>query len=702
MLLRSLLLGALLSAFVPFSVAKEKTGIMLNNSFRGAISLEIINNFPCLTRSLLAEWGLRSEVLTQLTWSAEACLTPDSAKRFQLQYQYQPEAALLTLQIPEEATNPQQNGIATSRWDDGIDALFSSYRLDVDRQQAQHDWEYSGTDSTLALDNGLNIGPWRLRYQNTFWRDRSGDQGSYTRGYSLWRSIRPLRARLTVGDGNTSGALFDSFAWRGVALASDEAMYPDSWRPFSPWISGYARSQAEVTLRQNGERVYRIHVPPGPFTINDFYPPYSLGDLELTIQESDGSERTRILPWTVMPNLSGENIFNYELVAGRYKPWVGGDSDKDRFMQASFSWGAGFGTTVFAGLQQGENYASQVVGLGKNFNQLGALSLDISSARYTQQDETLGGDRLRFRYANSFFTSRTNLSSRLQWYPGKGRYRSLEEKISRAQRLRYDWDDDNGSRAMSGLLEINQNFNEDSSLSLTWNWTRSRRRHASSQSLNFTLNARWDEVDIRLYAGREHYQDSPVESVLGLNVSLPLMMGASVVNTGYVNELRSRDKASHGINVYGSAFRDYSLRYDLTALHEVQGNDGLKASLGYQYNGGETNLSLTRGGQQRDYHLDVSGSLLAHAGGVVAGQQMGETTALVEVPATPGVAFYNQFGSVTDSRGSLLVSYMTPWRVNSLSVDSFNLPEGVQLENEALDVVPTSGAVVKVRFLPQP
>ena len=96
-------------------------------------------------------------------------------------------------------------------------------------------------------------------------------------------------SRVTTGDGNTSSNMFDSPAFRGASLASDEAMYPDSWRPYSPWINGYARTEAEVTIHQNGVRVYRIHVPPGPFTIRDFYPPDPDGNPELTVQESDGT-----------------------------------------------------------------------------------------------------------------------------------------------------------------------------------------------------------------------------------------------------------------------------------------------------------------------------------------------------------------------------------------------------------------------------
>lgn len=696
-----LLCFMLLFAMAESRAASQKTWVILNNLYKGAISFEVSASGPCLSQPLMEEWGVRDAVLARLVWDAKGCLTPQSAEQFNLKYWYRPQAQLLTLLFPTDAISPQQNGVSTSRWDDGINALFINYRLDADNSQAQYDWERSGTDATLSLDNGLNAGPWRLRYQNTFWREKEGQHGSYTNTMSLWRSITPLRSRVTLGDGNTSSNMFDSLSFRGASLASDEAMYPDSWRPYSPWINGYARTEAEVTIHQNGVRVYRIHVPPGPFTIRDFYPPDPDGNLELTVQESDGTERTRLLPYSSMPNLVHHGLFSYELAAGRYKPFHGIDRDKDRFWQSTFSWGVAPQVTVFAGLQQGEHYFSQVAGIGANLGRWGAFSADVSAARYTQEAETLRGKVWRLRYAKAFFTTETSLTAQLQWYPRNERYRSLEEKITRAELLRYGWDDDVTRRALRGQLELNQNLGEDASLSLSWHGLKSREPDAGSMGMTLSLDATLQNVDVSLYGGYERYGKKPDETTVGINLSVPLSLWGTTSNVGYITELASRGEDSHGVNVYGSALSDYSLRYDLQATHTVHRNDELSASLGYQYNAGELNLSMVRGGTRRDYHADTSGSILVHAGGVTLGQQLGSTAALVDVPDSPGIGFYNQFGSTTNARGELLVSYLTPWRVNRITVDSLSLPENTALDVTELESVPTDGAIVLLRF-PQP
>lgn len=68
---------------------------------------------------------------------------------------------------------------------------------------------------------------------------------------------------LTAGDSYTPSALFDSLPFRGLQLASDDNMLPDSMKGFAPTIHGIARSNAQVTIRQNGYIINQRYVPPG-------------------------------------------------------------------------------------------------------------------------------------------------------------------------------------------------------------------------------------------------------------------------------------------------------------------------------------------------------------------------------------------------------------------------------------------------------
>lgn len=58
-------------------------------------------------------------------------------------------------------------------------------------------------------------------------------------------------------------AIFDSVSFRGVQLASDDNMLPDSLKGFAPVVRGIAKSNAQVTIKQNGYTIYQTYVSPG-------------------------------------------------------------------------------------------------------------------------------------------------------------------------------------------------------------------------------------------------------------------------------------------------------------------------------------------------------------------------------------------------------------------------------------------------------
>ena len=68
-----------------------------------------------------------------------------------------------------------------------------------------------------------------------------------------------------AGDTWTASDLFDSSQVRGVRLYTDSDMLPDSQNGFAPVVRGVAKTNAVVTIRQNGYMIYQSAVPQGPF-----------------------------------------------------------------------------------------------------------------------------------------------------------------------------------------------------------------------------------------------------------------------------------------------------------------------------------------------------------------------------------------------------------------------------------------------------
>ncbi|WP_312241222.1 fimbria/pilus outer membrane usher protein [Pantoea sp.] len=677
--------------FSALASATENTGVIFNNDYKGVLSLAQSDGVPCLPRALLEEWGVKIARFSAAEWRNDGCLAATAFRRARLQYWYRPQARLLTVLLPGDWVRPQQNGVSTSRWDDGINAAFVNYRLSATHRAGAEQVWHDNHDAVLELTNGLNVGPWRLRYNSTLWHDERGQWRSRSRERYLARSIRPLRARLLLGDGATGGDQFESIGFTGLSLASDEAMYPDSWRPFSPWINGYARTPAEVIINQNGSRVYRINVQPGTFVIRNFYPPDADGNLELIVRESDGSERQRIIPYSTVPNLVQNNIVSVKSVVGRYRAFYSEMRDPPLFWQGTAAWGILPRLTLFGGMQHARDYSALVAGSGFSLYRWGALSADITLARY-QEKQGYRGAAGRLRYARAFFSRQANMHVSLLWYPRQGRFRTLRETLETGS------DDELNDRRWRSEIAFNKVIDEDSSLSLGWQHSEQRDRRTTGSSWALTFDGRVRQIEVSLSAGFTHSAWDGNEAAFSLNVSVPISLGRFNASAGYALDYAAHDALLQTVNLSGSALADYRLRYDFSLGRQRHGERSYSASLGYRADGNESNLWLERAGKLRTASLESSGSVLLHAGGVTLGQTLGDTAGLVTIPESPGLAVYNQFGVKSNARGEILVSYLTPWRVNRITLDTLDFPSGLCANVDELDVVPSWGAIVQTRF----
>ncbi|ESG72109.1 fimbria/pilus outer membrane usher protein, partial [Salmonella enterica] len=142
---------------------------------------------------------------------------------------------------------------------------------------------------------GINIGAWRLRSDYQYNRYDSGNgnvQSDFWLPQTyLFRPLPSLRSKLTLGQTYLSSAIFDSFRFAGITLASDERMLPSSLQGYAPQISGIANSNAQVTVSQNGRVLYQTRVSPGPFILPDLSQNIS-GNLDVSVRESDGTVHT--------------------------------------------------------------------------------------------------------------------------------------------------------------------------------------------------------------------------------------------------------------------------------------------------------------------------------------------------------------------------------------------------------------------------
>lgn len=694
---------------LPLPVSAMKVFALVNNFYHGRIILNFNQDYACFSPSLLREWGFLPAMKETTYFDAEGCLKKSELSRWNIKYFFDKDAQLVTLVVPSDLMSNKKNGIASSRWDDGIPALFTNYHLNYQRNSGRnYRSQTDKNDLYLTLDSGLNLAGWRLRVGHQYQQSAYGERGWLTQNVTMSRTVRSLRAQITFGDSTSPSNLFDNFSYRGVMFATDERMLPDGLRQFSPIIRGIAKSNAEVVLRQNGSVIYQTFVAPGPFVLRDVYPPDSEGDLEMTITESNGTETLRRMPYAAMPNLTHHNVINYQLLAGHYKRWEGSDNEQPSFMQGTVTYGLTERFSLFAGGMSSPIYQSLGSGAGLSMGQGGAISVDYLSslAKEPRRSERDRGDVWRMRYAKAFLPNGTSLSLQARYYPGGQRFRNFQETIYQQQTYWWDWDDeghydgDFDPEKLTGFnAYLNQSIGENSNLYLTWQRDNYRKKNQHNTSLTFGADHSWNDVDYGLALSWERDAGVQANGEITLDVSIPLKIFSK--NRPKLNVSRTfshHSERSQQVSVSGTALEDYSLNYSLGGQHSQTENDSVNASLAYQYNAGEMRIGVAQGGNFRQRNFDVTGSLMLHPYGITMGQTLGDTMALVEVNHSPGIGVDNQFGVTTDRRGFALVSYLTPYRVNRLTLDNYTLTETLHLPDTEVDVVPIAGSVVFGRF----
>ncbi|ELT4731204.1 fimbria/pilus outer membrane usher protein [Salmonella enterica] len=346
----------------------------------------------CLTPEMLKNMGVNTGAFPLLAKAAAgscpdlASAIPAARTRFDFAQQR------LDISIPQAAMVASARGyIPPQYWDEGINALLLNYTFTGANSQDRSPGGSAENSYFLGLNSGLNLGAWRLRDYST-WNANSGDQNSdsdwqHISTY-LERDVVFLQGELTAGDSYTPSALFDSLPFRGLQLASDDNMLPDSMKGFAPTIHGIARSNAQVTIRQNGYIINQRYVPPGAFTINDLYPTAANGDLTVEVKESDGSINRYNVPYSAVPILQREGRLKYAATVAEYRS-DSSQKEKVKFSQATLIWGLPHGFTLYGGTQLSSHYHALAIGSGANLGDWGAVSLNISVplSQWLQHDD---------------------------------------------------------------------------------------------------------------------------------------------------------------------------------------------------------------------------------------------------------------------------------------------------------------------------
>lgn len=676
--------------------------VYVNGNFLESRNISFIDNEsglkPELTRAELVNWGVKRNAQPEWMRMADNSKIENLSEQLpgsQLVFQF--DGMRLDLSIPQEYLQRDPRGsVSPEQWDDGLNMLFLNYNLSGANSHTSGE---SRNDGYLNLRSGINVGPWRLRNYSTY-NNNDGTGRWNTIGTSLERDIKALKSQFSMGDSYTQASVFDSVNFRGMQLWSDDTMLPESIRGFAPVVRGIAQSNAQVTIRQSGNVIWQSYVPPGPFVIDDLYPTAASGDLEVVVREADGTVHQFIQPFSAVPVMQREGQLKYTLAAGKYRASNSKDKEPE-FLQGTVGYGLPLDTTLYGGTLASADYWAGALGVGKGFGEFGSISVDTTFARTQLPNGTEEGVSLRAQYAKDFASTGTSFSLMGYRYSSSGfrdfqeangdvnTYRMGNDRIREGNSWRYE-----RNKRSKAQVTLNQRLGDSANINLSA-WQQDYWGGDAERSVNVGYNTSIQNINYGLnYSYSQGPWRNENDHIVSFTVQIPFsrfLPDSWMTLSGNTNK---KGDTTSQVGLSGSALEDKKLSWNVQQGYNSKGSDVMgNTSVTYKGRNGEYQLGYNYSRDNRQVSLGAQGGLVVHPYGVSVTQPLGETMALVKADNAADVKVANNSGIYTDSKGFAVVPYVTPYRQNTLSLDTASLKQNTDVVNDTRTVVPTKGAL---------
>lgn len=688
--------------------------VRVNNRSKGSHAIRFVENGkdlqPVLTPSQLSDWGVNVSRINSLVEAGNDFQLIKPLSRYipggKTKFEF--DVMVLNISVPQLYMHRDRSlALEKNNWEDGIVAFFSNYSFSGASMSDRSDGRKSSSHF-LRLDNGVNLGPWRLRNSATgSWNSSEGFNGKSYHTHQwrnnetvLIRDIYALRSRLAIGQSNTVSSVFDSVPFTGVRLSSEESMWPDNRRNFAPVIRGIAGNSAKISIKQNDSIIYQTWVPAGSFEIDDLPASGSNGDLLVTITEDSGKIQQFTVAYSSLAVLLREGDMKYSLNAGKYR--LAGSNDEPNFGEASLSYGLPGRITAYGGGQIAEKYQSMALGFGWDAGLIGAFSTDVTLSRAGMHSANYKtGQSYRIQYAKNMLETGSTVTLAAYRYSTEDFY-TLTEKVQENNKgeKEYSW----GQRRKNRIqLNLNQRLPEGwGSLYFTGlvqdYWLKNGREVNLSTGysntfagISYTLNYTRTQIS---YNKDDDHQFS-------MNLSVPLSRLLPSAWANYSFSTGSKGNTLHSAGFNGTSLDRDNLSYSINQSYQNRGvgNSG-SLSLSYAGSYGDINGGYNYSRESNRIDYGIRGGLLMHSGGLTFSRALsGNMTpaALVRVLDIADIGIMNSVAR-TDRFGYTVIPYISEYRDNSIIVDTSSLPESVDISENIKQVSPSAGAIVLADF----
>ena len=665
-----------------FSPGMQKVDLILNGNEKGEVSLFFNESGdPCFDREFSEFAGLKipEKVINNEDKPVARTCYDYSTSWPGTVIKLKPGQEKLELIVPQGALD---NSNKPKNYLMGGTAALLNYNMFTSQSR------YSGGSSQYdqgTFEAGLNMADWLARSQFIV-SDSDGEQDSSVLYGYVQHTFTGLEKVMQAGAINVQNTPFSLSGINGVQLTPETALTGEAGSGIT--VTGIARSdQARVEVRQNGVLIMSTLVPAGTFTLRDVPVTNANTDLLVTIKETDGSSSQFTVP---AANLAGARLRapeGWSFAAGTLRD-IDTHYNKPWLITATNSWQTAANLNVNIGAMTAQKYQSLAANLSVVPYQ--SLSLYANTLSAWDQRNAHTGNQLQI---GSNYRLPWNMTVNLSGTHNTVGYRSLVDTLQ-------DDDETSGvknsysaslgwSNAWLGALAISlsqsEGFTDDgNSRQAMLTWGKTFRYASVNASWQHALNTPDDDND---------YHDADT-----FYVSLSVPFGGHSIQS-YMRD--DGAKTRYGMQANGPLTKNSN--YSITAEKGDQESDKY-VSAGVSSNMHYTSLSLNAsqsGSDFRNYSANMSGGIVAHRHGVtLSPYEVQDTFSVISFnDNVPGIEISTPQGPVwTDFWGQAVSASATPYRVNTLEINTETLPQNIDVNNGIKKLTPGHGSVTSVNF----
>ncbi|UGA53579.1 fimbria/pilus outer membrane usher protein [Vibrio sp. VB16] len=682
------------------------TSIYINETYVASENLSIIktdegtSTQPCLTLSILdlidfEHTRLPSEFVSALNNAGTGSCIDLEAFIPNSNVVFDSSEYHLKLQIPQAYIKRIARGsVNPELWDEGIPAALLTYNINA------YNNDNSDPSVSAQFHTGFNLGAWYFRQNSALgWTEDTGTDFSIQNSY-LERAIPSWNSRILLGQTNTQGQFFDSVPFTGIQFNTDTRMLPASQRGYAPEIRGVAQSTARVTVKQDDNIIYETTVSPGEFLINDLYPTGYGGNLSVTVTEADGSQQNFLVPYAAMVQLIRPGAQHYSAVIGQYR----NDSllTQPALFEGTYQRGLTNSFTGYTGVQANQDYLALQVGAAVGTS-LGAFSADFSQSytRLLNGYSDQKGQSYQARYSKNFTETDSDITIAAYRFSTEG-YMDYQTAMRTRDAIQRGSSTNNVYRSknrfsLTGRQELPNDWGQfyiSGSLENYWGQDDYLNQYQAGYSNIY------DDISWGLSASRNDDALGKTQTNFSLNASFSF--GATDIHRPRVNlRLTSNNDGdeSQQVSISDSVGEDNQLNYNLSSTRANHGGGTqTDVNLGYTSSVSSLNANASFGKHFNSQSIGMSGSLVAHAGGITASPHIGSTYALIEAKGAEGASVSGYNGIKINSDGYALTAHLNPYSMNEIDINPKGASQNVEFINTSQRTAPYSNAVVLMKY----